>query len=380
MQGNVLTQMNNQQLLLWKIKEKSPITKRELQNVTGFSWGLISREVNALVDTGYIVSDCRESIGAGRKAEEYDINNDKNYFIGIDFNYKGLLVVVTDMKGRIVEQSEREYAVAERDCVLQLMFEMLDTFFEKFHDRRIMGIGIAAQGVVNRAEGISIFTTRIKDWNNVPLKKLLEERYNVNVSMEHDPDCIMKTESAFGHLNRSDVTEALVVSVNYSVGVGMSIMINGDIYHGFHGKAGEIGYTIVKDQKDGSGKYLEDHVTKLHIVQDYRELTKGSDGITYREIVERAENGDLVCKNLFKKLGEYIGLAICSASNFLNPEMIVIHAPSCEFQEMLFNTVRNFVVENTYDKAVKIKLSRLGKEARAIGGALLAIEKAIYTV
>ncbi len=380
MQGNVLIQMSNQQLLLQKIKEKSPITKRELQNITGFSWGLISREVNALVDTGYIVSDCRKSIGAGRKAEEYDINNDQNYFIGIDFNYKGILVVVTDMKGRIVEQSEKEFAVVERECVLQTMFEMLDAFFEKFHDRMIMGIGIATQGVVNRVKGVSVFTTKIKDWNNVPLKQILEARYHVSVSVEHDPDCIMKTESAFGHLNRSDVTEAIVVSVDYSVGVGMSIMINGEVYHGFHGKAAEIGYTIVNNQIEGPGKYLEDHMTKVHIVQDYRELTKSTEEITYREIVERAENGDLVCINLFEKLGEYIGRAICSASNFLNPEMIVIHAPTCDFQEMLFNTASDFVAKNTYDKSVKIKFSKLGKEARAIGGALIAIEKAIYAM
>lgn len=379
MNESMLVQLSNAQLLLWKIKEYSPVTKRELQDITGLSWGLISREVNALVEAGLIVSCSRDSVGAGRKAEEYDINPERNYFIGIDFSYKGLLVAITDMKARIVESVEYEFADVDCDGVLKNIYAIVDDFFAKYSENNIIGIGIAAQGMVDRSAGVSVFATRIKGWNNVPLKNLLEERYKVAVCVEHDPDCVMETEIVLGHLCRTDITDALVITINHSIGIGMSMMLNGQIYHGMHGKAGEIGYTMVGDEKDETGKFLEDHITKFHIVQDYKKLSKTNEDISYREIVERAKTGDPVCLEVFKQVGRYIAFAVCSANNFFNPQMIIFHASSCEFQDLYFEITKEFIRKNTYDKTVELKLSKLGKEVSALGGALIAIENVVFT-
>lgn len=372
--------LSNLQLLLWIIKEKSPITKRELQEITGFSWGLVSGKVNTLFDANYIVSYSRESFNAGRKAEEFDINHEKNYFIGIDIHYKGIFVILTDMKGRIVEQVEKEFSKVHREYVLQLLFEILDALFKKYGDRGIFGIGIGVQGIVDRENGVSVFANGIEEWTNVPLKQIMETRYHVEVIVEHDPDCIMMAESAFGHLNQTDVTNAMVVTINFSLGIGMSVMINGDIYRGWHGKAGEIGYAIVNDTEEKRGKLLEDHSTKEDVIIDYHKITGDIEDITYGEIVERAYKGDEKCQKVLNKIIRYISIAICSTNNILNPEMIIIHAPTCEFKDKLFESIKKYVVQNSYDKEVQIKFSELGREVRAVGGALSAIEKAICTI
>lgn len=381
MNGNEAVVLNSQQLLFQKIKESSPVSKQQLRTDTGLSWAVVSDSVNKLVDTGYIVPyGKQQSQGAGRKADEYDINSQKNYFIGIDLNDMGVLCVVTDMKGRIVKQYEKEFALRERDHVLEQLYGVIDKFFEEFQSNQILGIGIAAQGVVDLIEGKSICIHKIKNWDNVPLKELFEERYGVMTNVLHDPDCLMKTETVFGCLKSSDVSNTIMVFISHRTGIGMSIMINDQIYHGCHGKSGEIGYTIVRDEENNSVGLLEEYVTKAGILREYSRIKQEDEEINYREFVERLQNGDEICSKVYKQLGEYIGFAVSSAANFLNPELIVIHASHCDYPEILYETISDFVTKNTYDKTVELRLSGLGRSAIAIGSALTAIEKAIQKI
>ena len=380
MNSKTITSPTNMQMLLRVIKEKSPITKREIQDITGFSWGLVSAKVNALAGMGYIIADSRDSDGVGRKAEEYDINHERNLFIGIDVHCEGVLVAVTDMKGRVVEQEEREFSGVDRQYILELLFHILDRFFDKYEKNFIIGMGIAVQGVVDRERGISVLANGIDGWHDVPLKQIMEERYQLDVIVEHDTDCLMFAESSLGHLNQRDVRDAMVVSVNYNVGIGMSVMLNGDIYRGWHGKAAELGYAIVDDSLEEENRLLENHSTKKNIVEDYKKLVGNERELSYNQIVEGAYNGDEDCRKVLSQAVRYIATAICSANNILNPEMSILHAPTCEFKEFLFSSVEECIEEYAYDKEVREKFSKLGKEARAVGGALSAIEKAIYSV
>lgn len=382
MNSNMTTPLSNRQYLLWTIRNNGPITKKELQKITGLSWGLVVQEVNSLAEEGYISSNNRECLGVGRKAEEYDISEMQNYFVGVDLSYRGINVALADMKGRIIELTQREFALheKEKEKMLDILYGILDTLFGRYSMKNIMGIGLSLQGAVDRENGVSILIGGVENWRDVPLKTILESRYHVPVTVEHDVDCIMLTETMFGHLNHDKITEAIVATLDYGIGLGMSLMINGQIYYGSHGKAGEIGYTIVREKEEDSRILLEDHVVKRHIVKDYINLTKDEDEITYPEIVRRAEEDDPVCKGIFERMAREIAYSICMASNFLNPEVIVFHMRSNEFKDMLFETIKNFVMEYTYDKTVKVKLSKAGLEAKAQGAILFASEKFIHTV
>lgn len=374
--------MQNQQLLLSKIKELGPITKRELQDATGLSWGLISKLVNLLVDEGYIESYCRETESVGRKAEEFDINNHRNFFVGIDFNYRGIFVVLTDMKGRIIKQYERDFALQERtyEGALNTLFELLDTIFEQYSQQKILGIGLAMQGVVDRKKGNSLNIEKIKGWRDIPIKAILEDRYYVNVDVEHDPECLMKSESVFGCMHGRGIQDAILVSISHRTGLGMAIMVHGDVYYGANGKAGEIGYSIVKEPLEGFAVYLQDYVLKEDILLQYKELVQNDHDVTYMDIEERAKAGDLVCRDIYKRMGRNIGYAITSACVFLNPEMVVVHATTCGCADLMFAEIDNVVSSNVYDSAVKIKMSTLSNDAVALGGALTAIEHAMQEI
>lgn len=264
---------SNALVLLEQIRENAPISKRELQVITGFSWGLISRLTNELADKGYIISKGKVDTGVGRKPDEFDINQEKNFFVGVDFSNTGMMIAVTDMKGRIIEQRESEWKILEKMAVLEQLFEELDAIMDRYESCNVMGIGFAAQGVVNVAKGIYVYVSVIKGWNDVPLKTMVEERYGVDVVIAHDPDCLMKCECAFGVLKGGSETEVVMIHVTQGSGVGMSIMVNGQIYLGFHGKAGEIGHTIVGVLEDESYDFLDNHVSERDIEREYQKLS-----------------------------------------------------------------------------------------------------------
>lgn len=366
---------SNALVLLEQIRENAPISKRELQDVTGFSWGLISRLTNELANEGYIVSKGKVSTGVGRKPDEFDINPERNYFIGVDFSTNGMLTVLTDLKGRIIEQSQEKWKKREKMAVLEQIYTVLDDIVERYAEHNIMGIGFAAQGVVNVAKGIYVYVSGIEGWNDVPLKTLVEERYGVDVVIAHDPDCLMRCECAFGVLKGSAETEVVMIHFTPGGGIGMSIMINGQIYLGHHGKAGEIGHIIVGQLEEGKYDFLDNHILGKDLEKEYQKLTGNKENVAYDVIVERARKGDIICNDVIRRCYRYISQSIAIVNSLLNPEVIVVHAVSCEDDEVFMDIVDEHLRNVSYDKSVKLRLSNLKNEAKAVGASLVVIEK-----
>lgn len=340
-------QRTNVQQIFQQIVENGPISRRELQESTGFSWGLISQVTNRLIAEGYVIAeDDLTAAGVGRRAEKLDIVPNDHYFIGVDIDSDGMYAVVTDMKGRLVE-SER-YFWSERVCeqVLQEIYNVLDALMEYYADKNITSIGVSVQGITDMARGISAYISKIKNWVDVPLQELLSSRYDVDVVVAHDPDCLMESELAFGLLKKTNAKDVLLMHYNYpSHSLGMSAMIGGQIYFGHRGRAAEIGYTIVGETADGKPRKLEE------------------------DIIDRNVSTQQLCSS--------IGKAMAMANTLFNPEIIVLHIPQCPYGEQLARTVESWIRTASYDTSVSVKLSKLEQEAKARGAAMIMINRAI---
>lgn len=344
-----LAQRSGVQTILQTIKEQGPISKRELQEMTGLSWGHVSQVTKRFLEEGYIVVEEQE-MTAGRTRDLVDINRNDNYFIGVDLNSQRIRVVLTDMKGRIIYEVRETWDKSEREVVLETIIKVIDRIIIQYCDKKIIGIGFAVQGIVDIMEGVSISISSIKNWNNVPLKQLMEERYRVDVVLAHDPDCLMKCECNCGVLQKSDVKDVLAVNYNYGLGMGMSIMINGQIYLGSQGRAGELDHTILNVKEDGWHDMLGQHISKRDTEIDMQELSN------------------------------YIGRSIAMVNSLLNPEIIVMHIAEPDYQELIFETVQKYLQHYSYNKNVRLKLSALDRNAKAIGAALILIDRQIDRV
>lgn len=367
-------------VLMEQIIERAPLSKRELQDITGFSWGLISKLTNEFADKGYIVFRQKRETEVGRKPNEFDINPNENYFVGVDFTNKGCLIVITDMKGSVVEQKKFRWKVLDRDSVLEQLFEELDEVFRVYAEHRILGIAYAAQGTVNVAQGIYVHLGAIPGWKDVPLRQLTEERYGVDVVLAHDPDCLMKCEKAFGVLKGETAENIILVNYSWDIGIGMSIVMNGQIYTGNSGKAGEIGYALIGDGEYLEGNCLMNYIVYEDIERHYQEQTKSSRRIPIEEIVARYDAGDEIAREEFRSAYRCIGRSIAQVNSFLVPEVIIVHIGECHAEDMLMDIIRQNLEQKSYNDTVVLKKSNLNRTGKAVGAALLVIEKVMSSL
>ena len=341
------SQRTSVQQIFQQIVENGPISRRELQQITGFSWGLISQVTTRLLAEGYLVAeDDVTAAGVGRRAEKLDITANDNFFVGVDIDSDGMFAVVTDMKGRLVESSRHNWPVKVCEQVLQYLYGVLDELMDRYADKHITRIGVSVQGITDAARGISAYISKIRDWVDVPLRDLLRSRYDVDVVVAHDPDCLMESEYACGVLKNTDVKDVLLLHYNYaSHSLGMSVMIGGQIYFGHRGRAGEIGYTILGEKPDGTPEFLVDQMLDADVTKE--------------------------------QLCNSIGKAMAVANTMYNPEVIVLHISECPYKDPMIQNVKHWVRAGSYDAAVSVKISKSEPDAKARGAAMIMINRAI---
>ena len=219
-------------------KEKS-VTRKEIQNLMGLSWGGVSQIVSRLLELSYVVEEkITDRATSGRKPGSIEINASDNYIIGIDVNMSGLYAVVINLKNEIIYEEGRTPDITDKDAFLASVYELLDSVTEKYKNNTILALGVAMQGEVDTDAGISMGIA-VKNWRNIALADMLTERYGVPSYIAHDPDCIL---SAAARENKEDA-----ILVRLDKGLGMAVIKNGSLIigSGMH----EIGRCKVLTQK-----------------------------------------------------------------------------------------------------------------------------------
>ncbi len=355
--------------ILFAIKDCGPISKRELQEKTGLGWATVSVLSNELSEKQLICITGKNNTTAGRKPECLDIDKSEYLFLGVDFNSEGIVVALTDLKGRIQNKTKSKFPKKTKECAFNTLFTVLDRFFNQY-DKRIKSIAFAMQGVIDKENEISVVIKHISGWENIPLKSIIEERYSTPTVLIHDPECLMKTVIMF----EPDIVSknVLLISTN-DHGIGMSIIANSRIFNGSGGKFGEIGRTIV--ETDSDLMFLEQHSTFKDIVRDYAQI--GGEKLSFEEIVQKGRSGEDKALKVFERFGRYLGIATVNTANLFNVDQIILHGDFCEYTDLFYQDFTEFVYENTYNDSINVYISNMNNDACANGAALFAAEKTI---
>ena len=188
------------------------------------SWGAISSITAMLCDKGFIVPMGKQRTNVGRKPFQLDINPNDYFIIGVDLNISGLCGVLADVKGRVVREWMRYLTHNTYDCVMDTLTALLDEMVGAYSHKHICGIGLAVQGIVDSDNGISELLPQVQNWKDVPIQKIVEERYGFPTLILHDPNCIMEAERAFGTTMLRSADNAILLRIDN--GIGMSVLVN----------------------------------------------------------------------------------------------------------------------------------------------------------
>ncbi len=303
----------------------------------------------------------------------------------IDLGGTKLRSIVVDGSGRVLGDDIGSSRAEEGlEVVLERIEESLDAALGKagVKRERLASLGIASPGAVDVARGIVPNAPQLPGWQDVPLARLLGERFGLPTLLENDASAAALGEHRFGAGRGS----RYMLYITVSTGVGGGIIIDGELYRGKSGAAGELGHVVIDMNgppcRCGAHGCLESLASGTAIAKRGEELAESGDspvlarlreeeGPVTAEMMERAATmGDAASREAFRQAGHYFGVALAGFVNIFDPEVIVIGGGVAKAGDLLLEQARVTMESLAMTqplKGVRLTVSELGELAGTMG-------------
>jgi glucokinase len=309
-----------------------------------------------------------------------DMSEQASLTIGIDFGGTSVKTAVVS-QDKIIDHAP-PIATQDFSSHRELIDEMVRTIQDlRIHHSQVAAIGVGMPGFVNFEKGLVYNLTNVRDWTNVPLKALLEEKTGLPVAVDNDANCMAVAEWKCG------VARGLehVVFMTIGTGVGGAIIANGQMIRGaFHG-AGEIGQTSI-DFQGRVGHYgnlgaLEDYIGNREITTRAEQAYAAADAsLAHRDyspaaLAVAALAGDSIAAAQWEEIGKMLATATMNCCWLLNPQAIVVGGGVARAGDLLFEPLKKYLfsqLSGPFKDHLQILPATFGHEAGTIGAAALA--------
>ena len=377
--------------ILDTIRRSGPISKTEISSFIGVNVVTVSNYVEDFLRQQLIFEKELDVSKGGRRPVLLDLNTDSGYAIGVGFNLSGAIAVLVDLKGKLIFKVVKDGTKHNAGEIVNSIIGLIKDLLLQANDYKdkIKGIGIAIAGIVdNRRETVRWPEKTNSEYSLVtlPLKEAIEKEFNYPVCIDNDA-----TMACFGEQWLSQNMEVKDLLYMFS-GVGCGIMINGEIYRGVSGCAGELSIYNPKDQdqkgfscKVGQPCFLkrcdvdigmfDSAIKEMGSKKDSKiwQLCGGSlDNLNLKHIFEAARSEDPLALEIVKSAARRLGIKVAFLVNLFNPQVVIIGGGLEEAGMPFMEEIKRTVSEWSFSEAssaVKIIPSRLGEDAVALGAA-----------
>lgn len=379
------------------IRTQGSISRAQVAEKTGSSPFLVSQVCDTLLAAGFITEAGYGDSTGGRRPTLLSLRQGFGRILGVHFGSVNVRIALTDFGGTVIEYLKDESLASKGpEAAMNHLFHLIDQVLEKagITYSKLDGIGIGVSGVVDRRNGVTLFWPKLPLWVNVPVKKLIEDRFKTLVELEDTSRTRAVAEYRLGSASRANH----FVYIAAGAGLGAALFLNGQLYSGACGFAGEFGHVTVSENGPvcscGNRGCLETLVSASTLIRIAREglaaglsntLIKMTDGdpkkISVETIARAARSGDRFSLRLLSETGMYLGRGVVGLVNLLNPELIVIGAAVASAAgDFLLPEIERVVQDRAMirgENQVKIVISKLQEKDWAVGATFLITEKAL---
>lgn len=361
-------------------------TLSELTKELHISVPTITKLVQELVQEN-IVSDLgKVETPGGRRPNVFGLASSAIYFAGVNIGRDNMSFLITDLHNNIVkEELLTDFELQDRPQCLEKICSNIAHFIDTCGVERakILGVGVSVSGRVNPTTGRSYryFTS-----SEQSLRDMIEQRIGIRVLLENDSRARCYAE----YTNSKSKDEMDVLYLHLGRGLAIGIVMNGKLYYGKSGFAGEFGHIPFFDNEIicscGKKGCLETEVSGIAIEQKFgrlisqgvntilREKYNKHEAIHVDEIIDAAKHDDNLSIELIEEVGEKAGKAVAFLINTFNPETVIVGGELAEAGDYLMlplKSATNKYSLNLVYKDTKVRLSKMGKTASAWGAAML---------
>lgn len=311
--------------------------------------------------------------------------------VGIDIGGTKTLSAVVDPAGRVLARHRIETPQTGPGAVVAALAAGAEAVVAAagLRSEDLLGMGVGAPGPLDPATGVVFEPPNLEGWRNVPLAALLQDATSLRVFVENDANAAALGEAWVGA--GAGVRDLIYITV--STGIGGGLILNGELYHGVSGTAGEIGHMTVEPDGPvctcGRRGHLEAVASGQAIARMAQEAVRAGaptrlsalgppEGLSAEAVARAAAEGDQLAGEIFARAGAYIGIAVASLVNVLNPAMVIFGGGVSKAGDLLFDPVRRVVRERAFERpaaAVRIVPAALGDDAGVIGAAAVVYRR-----
>ena len=365
-----LTKQHNRDLVLRTIIENQRISRADIARATKLTRATVSEVVSGLMAEGLVEEVGLDTSGNGKPSILLSLVPDSRYLIGLNLGQDKFIGAIVNLSGEIKETVEVPIVGSDGEKALQFVYEILNQLLAKGWEP-IIGIGIGTPGLVNTREGKVVDAVNL-DWEDLPLAALLQERYGLPVSVLNDSQATAIGEFVYGGHH----SESNLIVINVKHGIGAGILLNGQLFQGDDGSAGEIGHVRVHGNdlpcRCGQIGCLETLASAQAVVRRYKELSKEARLVSLDEVEKRLEAGDGIARQVVLEAGCSLGEFIGFLSATLNIQEIILTGDMTRFGEPWLNAVRQAMLQSALERLTQdtqLEVGELDYRACILGAA-----------
>lgn len=307
-----------------------------------------------------------------------------DFIIGVDLGGTQMRAGCFDSDLHLLERvAEPTLAHQGRDQTIERLLDLIARVVPD-DTRLVQGIGVSAAGPINPRTGVIVAPPNLDGWKHVPLRQIIEDRFDIGTYIGNDANVAALAEVARGAAHGYKY----VIYLTVSTGIGSGIIDDGHLVLGAQGLGAEVGHTVLVVngrvstlEKEAAGPAIARKAVerlRLGATSYIRDLVSGRlEDVTAKIVGQAAAEGDTLAVELIREAGRLVGLGIVSLMHLFNPQIIVVGGGVSNTGDLLFEpmreAVRTYTLDPAYWEHVPIVPAALGDNVALIGaGALVS--------
>jgi predicted NBD/HSP70 family sugar kinase len=391
---------HNYLLVLDCVRDVGPIARANISRRTGLSRTTVGAIIDSLLADGLVREGETESTtsAGGRPGTLVHFNACAGYVIGVDMGRSHLTILLSDLASQPVARRSGPFSTDRGpDICLGLIVAELDSFIREqdIAWSQVVGLCVGIPGPLDARVHKLTSPPRMPGWHGVEVQRTLRRKLSVPVYVENDANLGALGESRYGA--GRGVSDLAYIKIG--TGIGGGLLIDGQVYHGSAGGAGEIGHVAIEADGSlcscGNRGCLEAVAGADAIVADARMIAAVHGGVPHAtsatsafsglahpdiaDVVQAALEGDPACRLAIEHAGDHIGAALAILVNLINPSLILVEGAVTCAGDLLLGPVRRAVASRSLAVGschTRIAGGELRDNAIAMGGVATVLDAA----
>jgi predicted NBD/HSP70 family sugar kinase len=373
----------NNSRVLQLIQARAPISRAEIAKMAELPPPTVTAIVNDFIRAGLVretdhVRDPGNGSGPiGRRPVLLELNESAGFAVGVKLRADGMTIAITDLAGTLIYHGSSDLADPDANRALARIADaVLGALREAGVERsKTIGVGIGMPGIIDFRNGVCRFSSFL-GWKNVPVQAELEGRLHMPVYVDNDVNMVTAAEIAYGA--GREASEFLTVTIGR--GIGLGIVVRGEIYRGACGGAGEFGHTKTGSTlhcECGSIGCLEAVASESGVCAQFAERL-GRSEVSIDEVLRLAGDGSDIVLGILAAAGSALGRGIGNLLNLFNPQLVIVTGEGTRAGSSLLDPMSAAISETafaTLGADTRVVVQRWGDEAWAQGAASIVVHE-----